>query len=289
MIDELTFRIGNCTENDARVTLEPREVSEIVGITGFARGPFCKFSKTLTADFPLSPVIQAGVNAQSVEALVIEPCYWTPHLPFLYEFHLKLQMADGRVEDVILRTGLKRWQRVGRNLQLEHKRIVLRGLQCDAPDEQSLQAARQHETTLLVRNPEDRVCELAGQWGVPVIADLREETQLQDICLKLDWYPAVLLILLTPDQLAEVRPPQHCLVAASITGNDPEDCKPNRSDVIAVELPPGKRPHSWLAGSDKPVIAISCDPDSDIPEARSHCDRLQAELAPHFDLAGYIV
>ena len=295
MIDNLKFRIGNCTQNDAHITIEPQLESEMVEMTGFVRGPFCDWTKTLTADFPLQPVRQTGTQAVSVETLVMEPCYWTPHLPFMYDLQLNLEMADGRSECVTLRTGMKRWHGEGRNFRLEHKRLVLRGLRCTSPDEKLLQLARKCETALLVRNPDATVCELASRLGVPLIADLRDDTQpWQDLCPKFDWYPAVMLVLLSAEQLTEgaddPRLPLHSPVAACISRKSgAEGCSVIQASALAVELSPGERPPAWLAKVDVPVIAISNGPECDIEEARSHCDRLQAALAPHFDLAGYIV
>jgi hypothetical protein len=60
-------------------------------------------------------------------------------------------------------------------------------------------------------------------------------------------------------------------------------------DAFAVELNPGDRPPAWLATCDKPVMAIRKNIASEIPTGRTGCDRLQAELAPKFDLAGYFV
>ena len=62
------------------------------------------------------------------------------------------------------------------------------------------------------------------------------------------------------------------------------------ADVIAVELAEGDRPPAWIAKVSKPVIAIRRGRVyADFFEARAACDRLQAELAPDFNLAGYFV
>ncbi len=295
MIDKLTFRVGNCTHNDARVFLEPHSDSGIVDLKGFVRGPFCEFSKTLTADFPLRTVINAGLVTPSVESLVMEPCYWTPHLPFLYEFHLKLQMEDGSFENALLKTNMKRMNRKDRNLRLQGKRIVLRGLRCSSLDDMTLRLAREYETALIVRNPSVLVLELASRLGVPLIADLREvAVPWQEVCRKLDWYPAVYLVLLNVNQLAGTGKgggaPQHSLVAAIASASSTADnFSQVKYEVLAVELAPGERPPNWLATIDDPVIAISSGSDSAVEEARARCDRWQTELAPEFDLAGYIV
>jgi hypothetical protein len=60
-------------------------------------------------------------------------------------------------------------------------------------------------------------------------------------------------------------------------------------DAYAIELQSGERPPTWAATCDKPVIVIRNDLEAEIRTARMSCDKLQAELAPEFDLAGYFV
>jgi hypothetical protein len=68
---------------------------------------------------------------------------------------------------------------------------------------------------------------------------------------------------------------------------DPKDVEA-AADVVAVELAAEERPPSWMASLGKPVIAIRRGGAyANLHEARAACDRLQAELAPEFDLAGY--
>ncbi|QEG34835.1 hypothetical protein [Bythopirellula goksoeyrii] len=295
MRDSLTIRIGNCTHNDARLVLEPYSDSEILEVTGFVRGPFSEFAKTLTADFKLRPVRQAGAKAASAEVLVMEPCYWTPKLPFLYELHLKLKLADGSEEVARLRTGIKRLHVEGCSLRLQGKRIVLRGLRCNSPDDQMMRLACEQETALVVGSPSESVCESASRLGVPLIADLRDVVEpWQDICRKLDWYPAVCLVLLKVDQLTGIgggwKWPQHSLVAAMASASSTAtEFSSVKYQALAVELASGERPPGWLATTDNPVFALSSGTASSIEDARALCDRWQTELAPEFDLAGYIV
>ena len=60
--------------------------------------------------------------------------------------------------------------------------------------------------------------------------------------------------------------------------------------AIIVELQSDQRPPTSLATLNKPMIAIRRGVAfNNLHEARAACDRLQAELAPEFDLAGYVV
>ena len=59
---------------------------------------------------------------------------------------------------------------------------------------------------------------------------------------------------------------------------------------MVLELQPGERPHAALAHCTLPVIAIRRGESyADFTTARAACDRLQAQLSPEFNLAGYFI
>lgn len=286
MRESLKLIVGERTEQHTRIFLTARADSGIAEITGTVCGPYCEFSKTLKADFDLKLS-----NGGSVEALVIEPCYWTPQLPFWYDLRLKLLMQDGSQREELLPIGIRRWYCEGRNFRLESKRIVLRGLRRHSPTKHDLQLARECETALVVDNPTAEVCQVASRLGVPIVADLRGNTlPWREISRKLDWYPAIMLVLISVEQLAsdsDENWPRQSFVAVCVGANARQ---PNvKCDAFVVELATGERPPAWLAKCNKPVIAIRHEASSEISTARAGCDRLQAELAPEFDLAGYFV
>ena len=60
--------------------------------------------------------------------------------------------------------------------------------------------------------------------------------------------------------------------------------------VIVAMLADGERPPAWMAACGRPIVAIRRGAAyADFEKARADCDRLQAALAPEFDLAGYFV
>ena len=287
MHDQISLIVADRTENHARILLSVREGSGIAEITGTVRGPYSEFAKTLTADFPLKPTATV-----TVEALIVEPCYWTPHMPFWYDFRLQLRLSDGTQREEIHRAGIRRLFCEGRNIRLESKRIVLRGLRHNSPTEDDLRLARKCETALLVNDPTPEFFLAANRLGVPLVVDLSEHQSIETkVFHRLDWSPAVMLVLMNLEQLTSsaidfVRTRQ-CFVAAYVDG---EIQQPNiKCDAFAVQLTSGERPPEWLAHCNKPVIVIRKDTASEIASARTSCDRLQAELAPEFDLAGYFV
>lgn len=294
--DDLNFIVRGRMPSELGLLLRPHRGGKIAEITGVVRGPFCEFAKTLTADFPLKKVIHAGLETDSVEALILDPCYWTPQLPFLYEFQLTLKMTDGSEKSAVTRAGVTRLHCLEDHLRLNLKRIVLRGAHCDQLDEASFQQARESETALIVNCPDEQVCELASRWGVPLIVDLRNVSQpWQEASRKLDWFPAVMLVLLSKEQMSDIgqgrRWPQQSFVAiCTETKPSLEQIAKLKCDLLAVELSCTQRPPEGIANLEVPVIAIRTDADyADFTAARAACDRLQAELAPEFDLAGYFV
>ncbi len=296
MNEDLEFCVSARMPGELRLVLWPRRGTTITSITGTACGPFCEFSKTLTADFRFQKVSRAGVEAGAVEVLVLDPCYWTPELPFLYEFHLSLKMVDGTERSVLATTGVVRLHCEADNLRMNLKRVVLRGTRCSAPTKAILQQAREHETALIVDYPEAWVCELASRIGVPLVVDLREiDRPWQEVGRELDWFPAVILVLLSTEQLVDVDRgwlgPRHSFVALAVSADASAEQIANlQYDLLAVELSGNGRPLEWIAGSEKPVIAIRRGESyPGLAGARSSCDRLQADLAPQFNLAGYFV
>ncbi len=286
MNDTLSLLVGERSEHHVQLTFLAAAAAGLAEITGVVRGPFSQFAKTLTADFPLRPTENTGGSI----AMVTEPCYWSPRLPFWYDARLTCKLQNGDTREETFPIGFKRFYCEGKNFRLEGKRIVLRGLHCDYPSEEDLRRARRCETALVVQGGNDILYNEASRIGVPLVVDLRavvaEEVLAEEHC---DCYPAVMLVLASTGQLQDnswTRPRESYLVA-SIAPSDPQ---PNVAcDAFAIELNPGEWPPAWLATCDKPVIAIGKSSTSEIPTARGDCDRLQAELAPEFDLAGYFV
>lgn len=280
MRDQLDFIVAERTENHARLLLVPREGSEIVKITGAVRGPYSDFSKTLTSD----SAFKAAIAPRQVEALVVDPCYWIPSLPFWYDLRVTLELNDRSTREEVIPLGIKRFYCERRNFLLEGKRVVLRGMGFDSPNGEQLQSARKFEAALMVGHVAAADLQQASRLGVPLVVDLRESNPAASA--ELDWHAAVMLVLVDVDQARAVQLRNtHVAICVSTDSDEPAvSC-----DAYAIELSPGERPPAWAATCDKPVIAIRKDPGAEIRTARAGCDKLQAELAPEFDLAGYFV
>jgi hypothetical protein len=149
----------------------------------------------------------------------------------------------------------------------------------------------------LVPHPTTETCGLANEHGLPLIADLRGGELEPQAVRSLGLHPSVTMMLIDGHQIRQSKPghlPRGTLIAAAMNpvrdGHVSAQQPPEWADVLAVEVEPGGRPPAWMAHLSRPVVAIGGDGTyADFHAARAACDRLQAALAPDFDLAGYFV
>ncbi len=259
---------------------------------GSLRGPSCRYAKTLASSFPIprSEILQPGASTFT-QTSIVDPCYWTPQLPFLYDFASDIAYADGTSGSECHTVGLRRWEVDGRNFRLERKRMVLRGAVVPAQNDVDLLAARDAEVAVAVNNPSTDFLQQASEIGVMVVADTRQsEADLTKTLLGYTWQPSVALVIPETDA---VYVPNSQILAEVVSANSefsPDSMNADWGRVIIVELDADERPPQAMQQIDKPLIAIRRGVDfSDLHQARAACDRLQAELAPEFDLAGYFV
>lgn len=288
--EQLELFTHHATESE--VVVEVRDISQgrIRAFHGQLRGPRCTKAKTLSASFAIELCTCDAKMAQSASVLVTEPCYWSPDLPMLYDIELELELAGGETATWRQSLGLRQCAIHGRDLFRGRKRIVLRGAVVENASIELLARAADAELALVVRDSEAAFLQRASELGVPLAVDLRGTAgDLTPTLLRFTWQPAVELVLLSDRVISAYFKPRAVragiVVYAALTPVDGEWV-----DVLSCELGPGERPPAWATTCAKPVIAIRhvCA-YAELSEARRGCDRLQAELAPQFDLAGYFV
>jgi len=283
------------TEHQLNFALCDRSQGKLTSFRGNLIGPHCKYARTLPATFSVPPCACLPDLANRTQQTITDPCYWTPQLPYLYNFEGTVQLADGTEQSWSPTIGFRRWEVTGKNLRLERRRVVLRGAVAVSESAANLPAAHAAEVALLVKEPSDSFLQQASECGVWVIADLRSVgPDLAPNLLRLAWQPSVALVLVNSanSKLDFHVPPTitlgHTLHANALEA--PANRVPPWASVLLVELDAGQTPPTRLANTDQPVIAIRHGEEySDLTAARATCDRLQAELAPEFDLAGYFV
>src|SRR5262245_12021659 len=127
LLDSLEVFIGEATPAEARiyVRLAHTERSDQQW-AGFVHGPSCAYSRTLPAQIPLQK--KAVDSHVHFEAVIPDPCFWTPAMPFLYRVAVQ-STNKGANESVAERTiGIRPLSVRGKRLLLEGKTWVLRGV-----------------------------------------------------------------------------------------------------------------------------------------------------------------
>ncbi len=288
--------LGEAVDGQARVYVQACSESNVVEIRGRLRGPFSEFARTLPAEFVLQSAPSQSNAVALASTMVPDPCFWTPELPMQYQLDLEIIDDQGRLSKTSRWVGLRRWSADGCHLRLERRRTVLRAVRDEQISVEQLPATRSACIALLVSQPSESLCAAACEQGVPLIADLTQSGKnLFSELAKLDWFPAVMMVLVEAKQLHQIRrsqsPPHQLLLAHQLgVGAKPTAVEMSACDALAVVLTDNERPPDWLATCEKPVVAIRRGKTyADWTAARHGCDVLQAELAPQFDLAGYFV
>lgn len=284
MIDGVSVRLSEATESSVRVTLVASSNANLGGQWELY-GPHCEYGRTLPSTF------QGRATAcNGVEFLVTEPCYWSPAMPFLYE--LRQVGAQGAAQRHTL--GLRRLIAHGPNLRLAGERIVLRGAGLPGLDESTARDTHDAECAVVLTNGNACSLRTASRFGASVLLITAVDADLPRLIETVSWHPAVAGILADRRSLSatasRAAKAAGILLAQTYDGSnwsDAESLSPDAS-LIAATLAEGERPPAWMASCGRPVVAIRRTPAyADLRQGRAACDRLQAELAPEFDLAGY--
>jgi hypothetical protein len=99
-LDALELFFGEATDAEARVYARLPYDGPLDGwrLTGTLTGPECRFAQTLPATFEFHD-LGPGQDLLA-EAIVTEPCFWTPDLPFLYRCSVGVPPLGGFVARV---------------------------------------------------------------------------------------------------------------------------------------------------------------------------------------------
>lgn len=286
---------ASATESGAELILADISPPEqpLVRFHGQLEGPFCVRSRTLRTVLPVASAPHPGSTGerrQHFSAQVADPCYWTPELPFTYELTLTCELAGGATHIYRGVLGLRRFQPRGASFFLSGARVVLRGVAEPSGNVDWDAAAAAQAAVIVPASAIDRLGE-ASRRGVMVLVDFRGATgSPQPMLRRLAWEPAAVAALFA-SPAETVSRADWPLTAAALDPDGPTELPVAPwVRMAALELPAGARPPASIASYSKPVIVIRRGaPYADFIEARAACDRLQAELAPEFNLAGYFV
>ncbi len=311
---------GEATNAEARVYAEftrptsadgPTDATldEPLDVVGSVRGPSCAYAHTLPSrvKFQVGPTAAVGERLLA-EAIIPDPCFWTPELPQLYDVQLELKSGEQVLATVTQQLGIRRLGTSGRDLLLDAHRWVVRAISdqhagtSDGDVEQQMSVCHDAPAAILWRNPTDEVCQLASQLGVLLIADLQTSSDLLSQLHRLSHHAAVAIAIMpseavSPDELNALSlrsgRPKNLLLGKRLRDSDDGDRTDWADvliDVLIIDATNAERCARLAA--DFRLPALACRPlatATSIAEARAACDALQRDLAPHGDFAGYIV
>ncbi len=308
---QLELFFGDASDAVARVyaRLPCDETTTGSQLTGELIGPECRFAQTLSARIPFQD--RGPGESLIAEAVVPDPCFWTPELPMLYKARIERKGPEviGRVpgieEHEVVVTGrapeqesfttFEKWLGIrrlgtrGRSLILDTERWVPRGIWLDRIGRDDLKAAREADVVLCGPPPDDEICLKASRHGVPLLIELSAPPErLADEVRRLGQWPAVFLVVLEPEAAidAAIRGSARNLLFAAKFATDKPIVPPPWAQLLFCNV----TAESASRVRDVPLPILARRRASiDIRAARAACDRLQYDLAPAGDFAGYLV
>jgi hypothetical protein len=294
--------VGDANEAIARVyaALPRAGLPDEARLVGELVGPFCRYSQTLSARVRF---IDRGPGPSLLaEAIVPDPCFWTPELPFLYKAELRAVGGEKPENDIAVAAtrrefGIRRLGVEKSSIQLDARRYVPRGVFRRAIGVADLKEARETASALYLVDVWDEVLQEASEEGVmmairlqsPKSAGTNRVARLQSELTRLGRWPSVAIVVLDGDIAAgkELRlAARGTLLAQQCTSSDSFSAPAPWAHLlwwqVEDQISARKPTH------DVPIVVYLSAPEkATIEEGRRACDRLQAELAPLGDFAGY--
>ncbi len=282
---------GDAHTAEARVYAQlPRDgLPDDVTLRGRVVGPTCAHAHSLTA---VSQLVDRGPGDTLLcEAIVSDPCFWTPELPYLYRVEIELVVAGESVERTERRLGIRPLGRRGKRLIYDSRPWVARGVDRDHVAQGELTAWREHEAVVVCVSADDTLLRQADEQGYLLAVRLNEPCQLAEPIARLARHPAVGFVVLdscAPLDVAMRRAARNLLFVERLA--ESAAVPQPWADVVLIERDDPAEIIERAADFRLPVIAgrLNHDPRPFV-EARRGCDRLQAELAGHGEFAGYWV
>src|SRR5215813_1945525 len=106
MPTEIEITVGDVTDIEARVIARYVGPSADIRLQGTLRGPFCERARTLPAELAFHKTGDA--SGETAEAIVPDPCMWTPEMPHLYQADVEALRGSEIVAEYHGPVGLRR-------------------------------------------------------------------------------------------------------------------------------------------------------------------------------------
>ena len=269
-----------------------------VTLAGTISGPRSKFARTLAATIPFRP-LSAG-EFPLAEAIVPDPCFWTPESPYTYQ----VEVVATRGGQVLCQSrqslGIRPLGTRGKSVFFDGRRWVLRGAGLAGGQEPELLDWREEHLAMVCDDspPSERLA-AASELGVFVVARVTaEESDPLEKLAALSRWPAVGMVWIeapVDESLLVAQRPRNVMLAQRL---ECDDCAPAFQPAPWADCLVGDAtddPATFAASTSHltlPVIAsrrVSVTSGAGPAALRAECERLQADLAPWGDYAGYLV
>lgn len=288
LAERLEIFFGAASEAMCRVyaRLERSQLDEVGQLSGTLSGPSCQYAATLPATF--SFVDRGPGESVLAEAAVPEPCFWTPQMPHLYQADVQLRLGEKVLFQVQRTFGIRPLGIGGQSLRYHGKAWVLRGVRAEELSSIDLREWHDAETAMLVRNPDDALCEMASRLGVLIVADLASADPGE--LRRLSRWPAVGVVAMPDSGAIDLAQLGRNVVPAQRIAADEPVLPASWARAAICELGEADRVPEGVADCAIPLIAFRpAGKLKDVAEGRAACDRLQRDLARYGQFAGYIV
>ena len=244
------------------------------------RGPFCAVAKTLKTTTVFRRFDRQGLW----QARLVDPCFWSPDYPAYYR--IRIEQA-GQTTELIC--GIRRFGAKNGQFWLEGKRWVLRATTLTHVLDLPLQSWREARLAIFADDPPSNLLEQATEQGLMLMLDLEQDNwsaRLPQVAKS----PSVAIVVVPFDaSLERCRELAPNLLIAKRLPDDKFASGLDQVDVLLCDL--GQlEGRTQLNCREKPVVGYRGSPGLiDLVAARAACDALQRDLAPGFDLSGYVV
>jgi len=256
-------------------------------IAGTLSGPFCEYSRTLPATIPF---LELGPGQSPLaQAIVPDPCFWTPELPYLYRAHLELRSGSEVLTTCQREFGIRPLGARGRKLYYEGKPWVLRAVRGSSEIE-ALGEYRAVSAAMLASDLSDESCAAASRRGVLVVANLNSGSAQADSIRRLARHAAVGMIVLgTMPADFDVRLIARNVVFAYRCDTSSMQHPPTWTQALFCDVADTESFHARATHATLPVIAYRPAAAAlGIAQRRRLCDLLQRDLAGPHEIAGYV-
>lgn len=252
----------------------PTEASTSISIRGTTNhvsarieGPYCSTGRTLRSTIQFSPQ-ENGLSCQ-----LVDPVFWSPDFPAYY----RIDILDGDEVIYSQRLGIRKLECSRGSLFLNSRRWVLRAAWSDSL---TVDECQRENLAIVCDDPSDQFLDDATDKGVFVVLNLEQCVEWQKRLLQLSRFPCVGMTILR-ETIQQVPTNNQILVHRCSTNSL------TSAPWAHLLMPEYSALKTMRSSNDsRPLVCYRIGSE---PLARISCDHLQRDLAPEFDLAGYVV